>query len=252
LCLINDCPTFDALSKSDGASELSLSDRKIELRAERDQLILNIATQIIQAEGFAGLNMQRIADQTRYSKGTIYQHYGSKEDIVAALVVQCGRRLLSLLDIASQQSGSIRCKVGLISAAFFINAASNASVVALVPTVKSPAFMQKVNPEHAALLTDIDDQILQHIVDIFAQDANFTHTSPLQAAFGWWAMQWGTQDVMGKGWDLARLGINNPVLYYYQSLQIYLDGLGVEKDLVWQDWGATLTAAQSIFKASLN
>lgn len=247
-----DCPTFDALSKNDGVSDLSINDRKTELRAERDQLILNIATQLIQAEGLAGLNMQRIADQTRYSKGTIYQHYASKEDIVAALVIQCGRRLLDLLTIASAQPGSIRCKVGLISAAFFINAATNVSVVALVPTVKSPTFMQKVSPEHARFLTDIDDQILQHIVDIFAQDKNFIHISPLQAAFGWWAMQWGTQDVMGKGWDLARLGIKNPMLYYYQSLQIYLDGLGVEKDVVWQDWSTTLTAAQAIFKASLN
>lgn len=229
---------------------MSIFCRKSEERAQRGELILDIAAGIIAREGYAALGMQRIADASRYSKGTIYQHYASKEDIVATLVVRCGVNLLGMVDQACRHEGGIRAQVALVSAAFFTNAARNVSIVALVPTVKSAAFMQKVSQQHARELTDIDDKILQHIVAIFAEHPAELPVEPLQAAFGWWAMLWGIQDAMGKGWDLARLGVKNPVQFYFKSLEVYLDGLGVPQDPDWQDWGKVISCANVIFNES--
>ncbi len=38
--------------------------------------------------GYAGLSMDRLAEATEYSKGTIYQHFSTKEDLVMALASQ--------------------------------------------------------------------------------------------------------------------------------------------------------------------
>lgn len=48
---------------------------KDQVRLEREELILNVALSLLKNDGFHGLNMQAIANQTDYSKGTIYQRY---------------------------------------------------------------------------------------------------------------------------------------------------------------------------------
>ena len=42
--------------------------------------------------GYIGLTMDRIAQATEYSKGTIYQHFSSKEDLVVALAAQTAQK----------------------------------------------------------------------------------------------------------------------------------------------------------------
>ncbi len=61
--------------------------------AQRDQLIRDTARQMLLGEGYHALNMDRIAEAIEYSKGTVYQHYSSKEDLIAALAVEtCAKR----------------------------------------------------------------------------------------------------------------------------------------------------------------
>ena len=61
--------------------------------AEREQLILGIAAEMLVERGYLGLTMDRIAAATEYSKGTIYQHFPNKEEIVAALATESAARL---------------------------------------------------------------------------------------------------------------------------------------------------------------
>lgn len=227
---------------------MSIFCRKAEEREQRDLLILSIAREILQEQGVAALSMQAVADRTRYSKGTIYQHYASKEDLVARLMIECGRQLQALLGKAAAYDGSTRCRVALGSAAFLLNASRNASIVSLVPTVKSAAFMQKVSAEHATLITQLDQKMLQMITGIFDADPDLKRCSALQAAFGWWAMMWGLQEAIGKGWNLQDLGIDNPLEYFNTSLQVYLDGLEIKPDLPWQDWRYVLGNAVKILE----
>ena len=43
-------------------------------------------------KGYLGLTMDRIADEAEYSKGTIYQHFTCKEEIVAALGIRSAKK----------------------------------------------------------------------------------------------------------------------------------------------------------------
>lgn len=54
-------------------------------RLARERLILDAARRMLAERGYLGLNMDRIADAVEYSKGTVYQHFSSKEDLIAAL-----------------------------------------------------------------------------------------------------------------------------------------------------------------------
>lgn len=232
-----------------------LQDRKLKERLERDELILHCATTILQRDGLHKLNMQAVAAMTDYSKGTIYQHYSCKEDLLTALVIRCGQHLLNLLQKAANHPGSLRCRIGLMSAAFFYNGCIQQEVSGLVAVVKSEDFMQKVKPENLKQLQNIDNEIFRLACTTFygAQGKNgiLTTQNILDASFGWWSMNWGLNDVLNQGWDIERLGFKDPMSFYFRSLSIFLDGLGIEPDANYQSWQDIDTLARDVFKEEL-
>jgi AcrR family transcriptional regulator len=53
--------------------------------AEREQLFLETARELIRQDGLLNLQMARIAEKCDYAVGTLYQHFVSKEDLLVAL-----------------------------------------------------------------------------------------------------------------------------------------------------------------------
>ena len=68
----------------------------------RRRLILATATELFQKDGFAGVTLDDIASAIEFSKGTIYNHFGSKEEIYASILVEHLNILLSCLKEAAR------------------------------------------------------------------------------------------------------------------------------------------------------
>ncbi|MCJ7643936.1 MAG: TetR/AcrR family transcriptional regulator, partial [Candidatus Aminicenantes bacterium] len=68
----------------------------------RRRLILATATDLFQKNGFAGVTLDDIASAIEFSKGTIYNHFGSKEEIYASILVEHLNILLSCLKEAAR------------------------------------------------------------------------------------------------------------------------------------------------------
>lgn len=51
----------------------------------REQLLIRIADNILSKDGEVELNMDKIASKSEYSKGTLYKHFGCKEDLLTAI-----------------------------------------------------------------------------------------------------------------------------------------------------------------------
>jgi TetR/AcrR family transcriptional regulator, fatty acid metabolism regulator protein len=76
----------------------SLRDRQ---RAERELLILAEAERLLREEGYEGLVMERLADSVGVSKGTLYQHFAKKEDLVGAILLRSTARVNEQLTLLS-------------------------------------------------------------------------------------------------------------------------------------------------------
>ena len=50
-------------------------------RSYRQTAILDVARKIFRERGYLGLNMDRVAQEMKVAKGTIYQHFSCKEEI---------------------------------------------------------------------------------------------------------------------------------------------------------------------------
>src|SRR5262245_32065143 len=67
--------------------EATLS-RKDRERKNREELFLDTAAQMLLQEGYLGLNLDRLAFKVEYSKGTLYQHFKTKEDLILAIAAR--------------------------------------------------------------------------------------------------------------------------------------------------------------------
>jgi AcrR family transcriptional regulator len=66
-------------------TKLSFKERE---RQRREREILRTAARLIRERGYANLNMDDIADEVGVSKPTLYQHFKSKDDMVAYTLLE--------------------------------------------------------------------------------------------------------------------------------------------------------------------
>jgi AcrR family transcriptional regulator len=96
---------------------MSTSLRKQREVREREERLLDLSRSMLLERGFAGLTMDDLAVASEYSKGVIYQHFKSKEDLVAALAVQSLKERKARFDRALKFSGRTRERVMAIGIA---------------------------------------------------------------------------------------------------------------------------------------
>lgn len=77
-------------------------------REERTALILRAAYDILIAKGYHETSMDEIAARVGISKGTLYLHFKSKEDMVFVLIEQAASKFLSVIDQIIAQDIRVR------------------------------------------------------------------------------------------------------------------------------------------------
>ena len=80
-------------------------------RQERAELILETAASILSDKGYHDTSMDEIAAQVGVAKGTLYQHFASKEDLVLALFAREIERTQQMVDQTMNDPGSAREKL---------------------------------------------------------------------------------------------------------------------------------------------
>lgn len=87
---------------------LTLKERQ---RHEREELILQTAEEVLLEHGYHETSLDEIAARVGISKGTIYLHFASKDDLVVALAERGMRTFLRTLDTTLAGPGSPRAKL---------------------------------------------------------------------------------------------------------------------------------------------
>ena len=98
-----------------------LSPKQREIR-EREQRILDVAQAHLLERGYVGLSMERVADEIGVSKGTVYQHFDNKEDLVAAVALRTAEIRASLFERAAAfrgRSSDRMAAIGIAAELFF-------------------------------------------------------------------------------------------------------------------------------------
>jgi AcrR family transcriptional regulator len=85
---------------------MTRQERRLRELAERRQVIVNVARELAEAEGWESVTTRRLADRIEYSQPVLYSHFEGKEAIVTAVALEGYGELATLLHVARQSAGS--------------------------------------------------------------------------------------------------------------------------------------------------
>ncbi|MEM9351849.1 MAG: TetR/AcrR family transcriptional regulator [Planctomycetota bacterium] len=208
--------------------------RKERERLEREDQILAHALEMLQQSGYLGLNMDRIAARMEYSKGTIYQHFRNKEEIILALANRALEKRVDMFRRAATWSGRPRERMAAIGAAAesFVEKYPHHFTVEQI--VRCASIWEKTSEERRRIMETCESQCLQIVSGIVRDGLSSGELqlpedrSPEDLVFGLWSMSWGAYTILTTSETLSENGITDPVLALRHNMHEMLDGYGWE------------------------
>ena len=142
---------------------LSRKQRDLQRRVE---LILQVGHDLLLKFGYRGLTMSRVAELTEYSKGTIYQHFSCKEEIILQLASQSTKRLQELLKKVSTYECATQVRIALLAEAYYVFFKLHPLEFGLLSTIKSRAVRERLSETQLKELELLERAVIAQVKDI--------------------------------------------------------------------------------------
>ena len=204
---------------------------------QREQLILDTAQHMLHRHGYAQLTMERVAEAVEYSKGTIYYHFSSKEDLVCSLCCRCVSNLIELFKRAYDYPGTTRERFSAIGIAYSLYHQLNPLDAQNIQIVKTNAVREKLSEQKLQEMSALEHEITQLCMNLVKEamesgdipgTANHTADS---IVFGFWSMLYGGTLLAQSDIPLEALGFSPAITMLWQNSQRLMDAWG------WQPLG---------------
>ncbi|MFK5985847.1 MAG: TetR/AcrR family transcriptional regulator [Pseudomonadota bacterium] len=211
---------------------MNTTTRKEQNFIQREHELIGIALDIMHDDGFAGLTMDKLTTRSDYSKGTIYNHFSCKEDILSAIGITCLTELSGLFTRAKAFNGNSRERLIALHYAYMLNARIKPDQFMCVLSCKTSTVSEKASKKHQIISDDKESalMVLLNSVVIEAIDAGDLeqhNSSNIDAiTFCNWSMSFGTLALMMRAEDsqlIKKLDMQEAFLH---NICITLDGLG--------------------------
>ena len=210
----------------------TLTRKQKEIR-QREALLLDVARKMLMEQGFAGLSMDRLAEATEYSKGTVYQHFSTKEDLVAALAVQSIEHRRQLFDRARGYEGRSRERMFAIGVADELFARLHPQYYQAEMVIRLANLQDRADVQRRKLLLERDRECIGWVREIIEQavvegDLKLCRSwTPEKLALATFSIAVGTHlGIINYEplFDSSDLGL--PCSLMHESINTMLDGFG--------------------------
>ncbi len=199
---------------------------------QREELILDVAARMLLDSGYVGLSMDRVAEATEYSKGTIYQHFTCKEDLIAGVLlrtIEVRGRLFARGATYRGRSRERLTGIGVADSLFYQLYPDHARIEQLT---KVESIWDKASSERREKCHSGDSScmaVVQGVIrdGIASGDLELQEgVTPDGLMFGLWSMSVGSRMIIVHGALMDKFGDTDPQLIIDQAYQHYLDGYG--------------------------
>ncbi|MDM8546073.1 TetR/AcrR family transcriptional regulator [Candidatus Venteria ishoeyi] len=199
---------------------------------EREQELIDLALDIMHEEGFVGLTMDKLTARSDFSKGTIYNHFSCKEDVLSAIGICCLNDLNSLFSRAMAFKGNPRERLIAMHVAYMLNARLKSDQFMCVLSCKTSTVKEKSSEKRQLISTEKETQLISLLNDLVREaeqvgDLDVLKSRSIEAVtFSHWATSFGTIALMMHAEEsqiVKKLDVEEALLY---NICVMLDGLG--------------------------
>lgn len=196
----------------------------------REKRILEISRDHLLSGGYLGLSMDRVAAEMEYSKGTLYQHFRNKEEIILALANEALRARTAMFERASSIGENSRQRIASIGAAAqaFLEVAPHYFVVEQI--VRASSIWEKTSPERREIMQLCERNCMEVVGGVVREAVAIGELAlpdslqPEDVVFGLWSINWGAQTIASSSEALDKLGIRSAVQALRECQNRMLDG----------------------------
>ncbi len=217
--------------------------RKERERAAREELILDHAQRLLLRDGYQNLNLDELAEAIEYSKGTIYLHFSTKEDLALAVATRALKERADMFERAARFKGKTRERARAIGFACVQFGLQHRDFFNVETMLKSASFWEKATEErkrsHGVQGARCFHAVNNIVVDaVRAGDLPDT-IRPEHATLSLFAITMGSHCAAAQP-DLMMLGaVEDPIAVLRANQDIICDGLGWKPLL--KDWDYATT-----------
>jgi AcrR family transcriptional regulator len=208
-----------------------LTRKQREIRA-RDGLILEEARRLLIQDGYHGLTMARIAEKIGCAKGTVYQHYPCKEEVIIAVAAESTERQREFIERAATFRGRPRERMVAVAVATELFSLLYREDARIFQIVSGEAITQKASAEALRCMTRAGlatvNAMLGIVRDGIAQGDLMLPEGhrPEDLVYHFWLLGEGGKSASSSWLPPAELGIDAPFLAIVKTGQVLGDGYG--------------------------
>ncbi|MCC2523686.1 TetR/AcrR family transcriptional regulator [Vibrio coralliilyticus] len=135
--------------------------KKQQAIADREIELILLAKALVQKEGWSNLTMDKLTAASPYSKGTIYNHFSSKEDAIVALCIHSLKSEAVLFARAADFEGCTREKIIAMHVGYRIYTRMEPILSMCALMAKNPFVLEKASPERVKELNELEEQVIE-------------------------------------------------------------------------------------------
>ena len=206
-----------------------LSPKQLEI-ANREARILEVARPMIVNLGYHGLNMDRIASELGLSKGTIYNHFSCKEEIVISLAIETTTKRMEMFRQAAQFKGNARFRMQAIGVAAEMFVRQSHEHFIFEQILRLDSVWEKTSQKRRSIVRACEMNCME-IVGGIVRDAIANgdldlpaSVSPEELVFGLWSLTSGAYSIIVTSDSMENLGMKTPYETVRAHTAVLLDG----------------------------
>ena len=210
---------------------MSTATRKQRELAQREELMVDAAQQQLLEKGFQQLSMDHVAAEVEYSKGTVYQHFATKEDLVLAVATRALRSRADAFEKASNFEGTTRERISAIGFSCVQFAEQHPDYFHIEMMLKSASFWEKSSDARKETHQIQGSRCFRSMNTIIHQalalkELPESRFSAEKISFSLASLTMGSH-IMGEECELVRMaGIEDSKRFIREYQEFYLDSLG--------------------------
>jgi AcrR family transcriptional regulator len=206
-----------------------LTPKKMEMH-QRELRILELARKMVLRGGYHGLSLDSLASELGISRGTIYNHFQCKEEIILALLVETMEKRRDMFGRAAAFRGIPRERLAAVGMAAELFVRLYPDHFRMEQIVKSDSIWDKTSEERRSLVKSCQMQCVGIVAGVVrdgmaqGQVTLPEGMSPEALVFGLWSMTEGAYSIIATSDAVMDLGIGNPFVAIRQNIQSLVDG----------------------------
>ncbi|KAA5545530.1 TetR/AcrR family transcriptional regulator [Roseiconus nitratireducens] len=222
-------PTRSPGTTRPASVSVPLTPKQAEIRS-REIRILQQARPMVVRGGLSGLSMEAIAKKMSYAKGTIYNHFSCKEEILLALAIQANEIRLRLFESAIEGQQRSRDKIAAIGVACEDFCHRFDDLFGIDAMVRHVTVWEKASEQRRETLADCEQRCMGLVARIGHEAvATGDLTLPPNRAvedvvFGLWSLTYGGSIIEQTSPGLDQIGIQDAFAAIRRNCHALMDG----------------------------